>query len=642
MLHSPVGRERAFVLMKQTDVDCSTDPFVTKCNAAFGGNGVATCLGIDDAKFTLTNGVLEIELPEQDSKATPYRATAGPAVVAVAKADQNGETICAALKDRDDPCGKAITSESGLHACVHKFVEPPTSDDACGTNAVTDFPGPTLLPAANESYTACAKEKPGQDFCADSNATASELRYAADGDGSVLVPMNWAKSRDACACGKFRVAGEFIPPSNLTFDIPENKPNHPSRNFWLQSYTFQGHQNDPEFALSAPPKEWIRAFWGTDEEDLSVLRFERRLTKCVGSENFCADGSSNTCANSACQKHCKSDHAKSCTANTGCSGQACGKVFDFTQEMKQGRWRLTRETVDRSFCEEDFGKCSADAPCASSDCVTYLLSLGECDCTDTKVPPPPVPPGAITPLANAFDVDGDDLIASAASADGTWIAAIMPTSVARKQKALPDRCRNSKAPSVVAVARSGECGAAAPCRVDCPDLGAGALRPRLSVVGSQVRVLQDRPTAELASRNWFSRVFAWFRSLFAHDAGVAPVEDTALATLRLIDARDVGRVSTIPNVVAPHDLYDPLTVSQRGEVTRFRVRAGRCVAEGRVLGIPSVCRPERLGECPSWATCQPDDVAVVADLAIDVDDDGVPDRLDDVVRVGSATPRTRP
>src|SRR5262245_42993086 len=39
MLHPPVGRERAFVLMRETNVECSTDPFVTDCDVALGGNG---------------------------------------------------------------------------------------------------------------------------------------------------------------------------------------------------------------------------------------------------------------------------------------------------------------------------------------------------------------------------------------------------------------------------------------------------------------------------------------------------------------------------------------------------------------------------------------------------------------------------
>src|SRR5690606_20530802 len=101
-----------------------------------------------------------------------------------------------------------------------------------------------------------------------------------------------------------------------------------------------------------------------------------------------------------------------------------------------------------------------------------------------------------------------------------------------------------------------------------------------------------------------------------------------VAALRLIDVENPARVVTVADVVTSNPYYDPLGTTESGG-SSFLIKAGHCeTAEGRTLGIPSLCYPDQPGRCPSWSTCTPADVVIATDLTLDADADGVPDAID--------------
>jgi hypothetical protein len=315
-----------------------------------------------------------------------------------------------------------------------------------------------------------------------------------------------------------------------------------------------------------------------------------------------------------------------------------------------------KRTSPPTFCEDEPTESCTGDTCTSGDCVSYLVTVGGCDCEDVEnapewpgvdppaaappgaAPPRAAPPHVIAPLAHALGVDPERLIATAVSEDGQWIAAIAPAKDARESETLPETCRTAAGSRVVAIAATAQCSGTS-CKLACPDVGAGEVRDQLAIVGSQVRFLQDPAVADAERTGIIDRIVGWFGRLFGADEQPAVAARPA-ASLRLVDARHTDVLTTVPDVLdATVRAYDPMRTVRGSGATRFRVRAGRCVSEGRVLGIPSVCHPQSDGECPRWATCEPDDVTVVLDLSVDRDDDGIPDRLDPAVSASVATLR---
>ena len=645
MLQAPTGQPRAFVLKQGVDGPCNPpDAFTTACGQGVASTRVATCLSVNDLKVTGGN-VVDVNLPVFDPTLAPILATGGRVVVAVADQSQKGTDLCTALSDYDKSCTKAIQAVTDLPACIDGFVVPSQPGQECAATEPNDvFAGPTLLPPANDSFASCATEL-GGDFCAPpATKPLSEFRYALDANGNILVPVDWQNSEKACPsnCSKLRIQAELLPPVPL--DLPDNRVDAPLRNYWLQSYTMQGGPNDPDFAKMQFPADNTRGFYGTSDVAKSVLRFRSGLTMCPGTQKGCEG--KNACGTGvACESRCPTDYTQTCGPAKRCpQNGVCGKAHDHFQNFIDGRWRLDRVTPKPSFCEDDPGRsCHAPADCSANvDCVSYRLTLGGCDCTKNvlsgAVVPTFAPAPLIRPVLGRLTVPPTAAgIVSATSLDEQWLAVIVPRSAVQDASRLPESCRAAAGSQLLAMANRNDCGAAATCRLECAALDRGELLDQLAMVESQARFLQLPPGADGVRRSGraqscFARLFGW-----AHATEAAP---SSLPALGLVDARHPAVVTKVPDVVVPatSPAYDPMVVASGG-ATRFRIRAGQCVRDGRILGIPSLCHPDG-GECPSWSHCEPADVAIVLDLSEDRDDDGIPDRLDPFVEGKRVAQRT--
>src|SRR6185436_210398 len=107
-----------------------------------------------------------------------------------------------------------------------------------------------------------------------------------------------------------------------------------TRNDWLRSYTMGGGKNDPEFAKDDYPPGDTRGFWGTTDQPKSVLRFERRLAMCEGTQRGCeTDGN---CTGRPCESRCAANHGEACSLAKRCKKGVCGKAFDYSSTFKVG------------------------------------------------------------------------------------------------------------------------------------------------------------------------------------------------------------------------------------------------------------------------------------------------------------------
>jgi hypothetical protein len=145
----------------------------------------------------------------------------------------------------------------------------------------------------------------------------------------------------------------------------------------------------------------------------------------------------------------------------------------------------------------------------------------------------------------------------------------------------------------------------------------------INVIDSKVRFLTTDPAAPKASTA-LRRVSNWLFSVL----GVAETPSPKGTALLLIYDPKLEQPLTVARVRPEIPGHNPLREHPSGSTT-FVSPAGRCVVDGEVIPVPSLCRPAAGGGggCPSWASCKATDVVVATDLTTDRDGDGIPDMI---------------
>jgi hypothetical protein len=646
----PLGDKIHAIVLRRgtTDEPCppNSDAFTTACQTALGTAGQADCFNV--MNYTVQPAVVDIEFPNLPSSLPP-RATSSLAAVAVLRKDDVA-TVCGQLaKAVKNHCSDAIGAQPELLACIDQIGLPVDSTSPCGDKVLHPlFPAVKVLPVPNDIKAVCRKTTGGLSC---DPQPADELRYGVDGSPpgprNVLVPVSWKRSLDDCGGQSLRIFGEVRSPCDL--QIPANKPPpQQARNTWLESYTFDGRQNFPEFKTEKPSNLALNRFTGTSDEPFSILRFGAFYGMCSSSPGeLCNRSEQCSALGDTCDTICTNNNGRCGLGQPPCSGgRPCGRLHDFSQEFGKGRWRLARDPQSphschtsgnrHGLCEDDPTKlCNVPAQCPSGDCASYLLTLGGCEspAAGTTLPsmrldplPADLPP-KFHPLLKELGIlptsvesgttstTTGRLLVAASSEDA--IALIVPARMLLGKRAA--QCRSLGMDDVLVAASVRDC-TNDHCVPTCPPLGAGALVPRLAVYGTRVRFLQFPEVAAPGMFDalglFFQRIGRFFGRIFGgtEDQAALPSAE-AHALLRILDTRS-SAVTTVGEVVL-NPQFDPLAVGQSGATKLLAFQKGRCVdsLDGRVLGIPSFCDPAQTGECPAWAPCKMTAVVMVMDLS---------------------------
>lgn len=580
--------------------------------AAAGLSATVRCKALPSTDYAVdpTTGALRLVVPDDQQ---PGFALASGAL-AIAVTARTLSPPCATLLKSD--C-KSLTSASasGFHACIDRLY---AADPAC-SHAELDatFASVTLLPAANEYHALCFTDTK---YCTEN---APKLRYAIDGQGNVVVPVDWQSLLDTCKkdgfarCG-FDVDGDFVPPKGIAFAAPGNDPQNAGKNEFLESFTADGRTNSPYFVTRGTIPGGA-GFKGKADEPFSVLRIRQQRGRCVdpndqptgkrcSNAKFCGTGE-------RCQPVCVegASPGKPCTADGQCGNGRCGRSHALEKAHQNGRWWLDRD--DGAFCRLDpvpSHPCASPNACTTA-CVRYQARAG-----NPFALPTPTPPAVPTPEVEQWEATEElerallalvagatELLQFAASYDGSWVAAFVEKA-GGTPGAEPGAARRE---TVLVVARS-DCGGGQPvCSpvqlpVDRRPLG-------LAFHGDQLRFLLEAPAS-----------------------GAAPGEggaEPALADLELLVPAKLAGVARpvamrVSRVVVGDQRYDPLAEQPNGAAL-FLTPAGRCFEGETLLSAPAYCRPGEADDCPAPARCRRALIAVAVDLHADLDGDGVPDVL---------------
>lgn len=251
---------------------------------------------------------------------------AGPAAIAVTRA---GDPV---------PCGVATsgcTRDSGLLACVERLF---AADGTCEENPDATFPGFTALPPPNDYSALCSEP---QEVC---TRRTTQVRFALDPDGNVLVPMDWngvLVKNDAVPVARrlrTRIGPEAFPGRDAPLLVPDVEA--------VAAFAPNGARINPIFDPQIDPTDASgTTFFGTADAPQTVLRIGRHDTaveQCHGGSNdgfpclVSGDCGGGTCGPSTCFVDGRPTTI-ACTADVPCREGECGPpLFDFSTRVAAG------------------------------------------------------------------------------------------------------------------------------------------------------------------------------------------------------------------------------------------------------------------------------------------------------------------
>ena len=269
------------------------------------------------------------------------RTLAGPAKVVVTP-----DTKPLACGAAQQACA-ALPRQSAA-ACIDRFF---ALDGSCGTQSsqlAQPFSGFTALPSSNDYQKMCESSDPASPCTPD---PALEVRFTADRDGNVLVPMNWRGVRLFQEGGTpvARLAqGETSIDAFATGPLAGTPIDVPGDSF-VASFSPNGFPVAPAFTPLADEDQTAAAtLFGSVDADRGVMRIARRsasLRECLDGSGQpgtpagipcnadedcpgglkCGDVGEAFCRNRATQVR----SAQTCASDAGCSGagEECGPAL---------------------------------------------------------------------------------------------------------------------------------------------------------------------------------------------------------------------------------------------------------------------------------------------------------------------------
>jgi hypothetical protein len=383
--------------------DCSG---VGTCSSA-GSTHCITAGSTDLAVVTKRNSAgvdenrLQFRFPDTDAyldTPTDARTFAGPATIAVTP---HGSPL---------PCGLVTgtcSAQSGLVACIDDLY---TLDGSCRPLVDSLFGHFTALPPPNRYEEVCTSPTPP---C---TGTATEVRFAVDKAGNVLVPVDW---RGILVPSAIPVPRLLRASSSIDALNVSTGPIHIPGAEFLASYTPEGAPLPPIFVpqLDAQTTNEVTLF-GSADAPHTVLRLARKSATfevCASGTN---DGrpctTSDECPGGTCvQARCLAGGAggQQCNADASCPGSECGMgLFEFRDRMVEGVGPVVIPraalTGTQGVCESgaDAGQaCTAPGSCATSaNCVDYRAGAQD-----------PVPLEGLTGTDDVFAFTVSEAIANA-------------------------------------------------------------------------------------------------------------------------------------------------------------------------------------------------------------------------------------
>ncbi len=364
----PTGTRNVVVLT--ADADCSAlaarlSACQTQLDAQPDG-GTVSCLAGNDANLALVNrnGVpaLGFRFPDTDDRllAPGDDVTfAGSARIAVSTA--SAQLPC-------DLVTHGCEQRNDLLACIGDYF---ANDGSCEGPPNATFPSFTALPTPNNYQADCVAESPP---CSPS-PMGSELRFALDADGNVLLPFKWQ--------GVLVRQGR-IPVPRLMRSVFASPIQVPSESF-LASYTPEGGKLAPIFEPQNDPNAPVGTLtlFGSADAPYTILRIQRRSTafqECSGGANAqlpCnvpADCPGGSCGPTSCNSG--PDIGDPCTTDADCRQAECGPALfglaPLTVGDGTGPAVVTRLVTSGSgVCDLDTaqscgnGTCGIDGPCVA-------------------------------------------------------------------------------------------------------------------------------------------------------------------------------------------------------------------------------------------------------------------------------------
>jgi Tol biopolymer transport system component len=382
----PSGPTNAVILT--ADLDCSAIDLAA-CEADLGG-GEASCVDASGSALQVVNhngkDFLSFRFPVTNAfcnggdndgdRCEPTQPTdcpfgtclsagitaglAGPAAIAISDS-QSGDPL---------PCGLATSTcnaQSGLLACIDSLY---ANDGDCGTGLpLGSFPAFTALPPPNDYAAACYTSSPNP--C---NATATDLRFAADVDGNLLLPVSWQGVVSGGSKPLRRLLQtRLLPPLPLVVPDP----------FFTKSYDPDGGRLTPIFEPQIDPDlpnaDVVSVFFGSADAPHTVLRVGRRHGTCALGARVglpcsvdvdCPGGPEGSCPTT-----CVDDPGMVCTTNGDCAGGLCGELFDFSLLVDSGPLSIPRSvTAPPGMCQDSGDTCNDASDCEVGEpCVNYAL-----------------------------------------------------------------------------------------------------------------------------------------------------------------------------------------------------------------------------------------------------------------------------
>jgi len=271
------------------------------------------------------------------------------------------------------PCSLATTtcgSQTGLLACVDDLF---ALDGSCQPNPDPVFPHFTALPPPNNYQLDCFADSPP---C---NPLASELRFALDKSGNLLMPVNWQ--------GIILRPGGIPVPRLLRITLKSPLPFGVPSQAFVASFTPEGGRLPPIFEPQFDPSVTgtdVVTLFGSADAAATVLRFAKHRGRCAGGNDDGHPCSINTdCGTGMCIDACGggAHDGLACTSNADCPGGVCGSLYDANvlSALTSGGGPFVLQRTAGAFngvCQlPPHADCMTDGDCAGGTdiCVLYAF-----------------------------------------------------------------------------------------------------------------------------------------------------------------------------------------------------------------------------------------------------------------------------
>jgi Tol biopolymer transport system component len=338
IVFKPVSGRRNLTVLADDCAEVDT----SQCDS-FGFDSVE-CLDASagHAPPRVEDGALRFDFPDTDAQFGPPddgRGFTGAAAIAVSIA---GDSL---------PCflaGEDCSMHPELPACIDALL---STDGPCGQTRHPVFSHFIALPPPND-YRALCVSPPGlpPSPCL---GTADEILFTVDGQGNIVLPMNWhgilpdtlfpvgRMLRGTSSIGAFADGGEPISLAGGEF---------------LESYSPTGGRLPPLFEPQRTVGGEFTLF-GTADSPTTVLRILAR-----GPTGMACDAGERV--------------DLSCRSAADCPGGACVAApprFDFARRLDGGAGPVVIERSGPGVCEDTGEPCTADVECPGSVCVAFRL-----------------------------------------------------------------------------------------------------------------------------------------------------------------------------------------------------------------------------------------------------------------------------